>query len=537
MASIWLLDLEVGGRVFRIATERCAVASRLGPTYVYEAGLGDLDLGSGRLLGARSVSVEITGSEDWSAVGALDERRATIRAWESGTLEQAPVYVSGLTAEPEISDGGASLSLTIADDIEARALVLPASSAVTSSSTWPASGRANYELPESQAGKVYPVLIGYPGDHPDAVDIAEPAFPIALVEEHTAGDTDERWLVGVGRLDAVQVSLWYESSGELERSDQAVAVTTDLLGTTVSYLQVGSLSPSDATYWGGMKKASGWGGGILSPYTGVVMRGAGEVARYILDYYAPTLRIDRGRMAAAQAWLDRFAVDGVILGENAVTWLRRAVLDFLPVLGVDGPDGFYLAPLRFSATATDAVAYLSTARGVALDGPIRTWDEPVRNRLTLRYRPRRMGAEYASSRTLSSDRTDWWAIAVAGGAIVPPQSSQIPWIASSIDDERVYGSKLCRTSQARYGVREYTADHPACWDDATALLILQEWAARWATPKRQARYTVDPEEWGHLLPGDVVVLTDADNGLDEAVCLVIDRTLSAVSVALDLVLL
>jgi len=35
----------------------------------------------------------------------------------------------------------------------------------------------------------------------------------------------------------------------------------------------------------------------------------------------------------------------------------------------------------------------------------------------------------------------------------------------------------------------------------------------------------------------VVELTDADNGLDGVVCIVIERTLSAVSVALDLVLL
>ena len=542
--GIWLLDYHVGGRVFRYATERCSVTDAAGTTYLYDEGLSDLELGMVRTLGERRIGIEVNSPEDWAihiARGTgLDQRRAVLRYWRSGTvLERADVVAVGLTEGVAVSDGGEALSFEIVDDLAARALTLPPPSAVVGDDTWP-SGRAGYELPDDSVGKLYPVLIGYPGDHPKrgaSVDLAEPAFPAALVEEQTVGDSAERWLVAHGRIEAAQASLWLDEGSGLESSDQATAVTTDLLGQTLTYVEVGNLAPTSTEVWAGLRKASGWGGGILSPYTGDVLRGAGEVARYILDYFAPTVTLDKGRMAAAQAWLDRFQVDGVILGENAVTWLDERVLRHLPVMGVDGPRGFYLAPMRWDAQARHAVAHLDADTGrVDLDGEIGTWDEPVFNHFVLDYRPRRMGAEYASRRTLTSIDGDLTA-AITTGANLPPFTTSLPWIATTERDYRVWGSVLCRGSQARHGVRQMdTIQHMACWDDHTAALILHYLAARYAVPKRQARY-VGGAELDGLLPGDVVTVTDTANYLSSAVALVVERTVSAADVALDLVLL
>lgn len=543
-AGIWLLDLHVGGRVFRYATERCSVTDAAGTTYLYDEGLSDLELGMVRTLGERRIGIEVNSPEDWAlhiARGAtLDQRRAVLRYWHSGTvLERADVVAVGLTEGVAVSDGGESLSFEIVDDIASRGIVLPPASAVVTEETWP-SGRAGYELPASQIGKLYPVLIGYPGDHPKrgaTVDIAEPAFPLALVEEQTAGNTDEWFIVAHGRIEAAQITGWYIDGETLTPIDDATATTTDLLGQTVTYIEISAGGSTDADFFGGLRKASGWGGGILSPYTGELLRGAGEVARYILDYFAPTVTLDKGRMAAAQAWLDRFQVDGVILGENAITWLDERVLRHLPVIGVDGPRGFFLAPMRWDAQARHAVAHLDADTGrVDLDGEIGTWDEPVYNWFQIDYRPRRMGEEFASRRTLTSIDGDL-AAAITTGANLPPFTTSLPWIATTENDYRVWGSVLCRGSQARHGVRQMDPiQHMACWDDHTAALILHYLAARYAVPKRQARY-VGGAELDGLLPGDVVTVTDASNYLSSAVALVVERTVSAADVALDLVLL
>lgn len=538
-APVWLLDLEVGGAIYRYAT----AATEIGG-YRYSPGLSALSMGSTRTLGSRTVDVTISAPVDWSLIEArgipLADRKVTIRLLHPGDVwEQSRIYLVGYTQGVEYGPLGEPLSFTASEEVERRAWMLPNDQAIVSDETWPV--RGGYDIGDGAEGKAYPIPIGYPGDHPKAgalVDIAEPAYELPWVEQDTATKTNERWLVALGTIAAAQITVHSVNSSQnyIDAADLSVSTQVDGLGVTVSYIQNSHIDDY-GEYWGGFRRASGYGGGVVSPYTGQTLNGAGEVIRFLLGYFTD-LRIDHGRMEANRAWLDRFKVDGVmgLNGAERVTdWLQREVLDHLPVLAVDGPNGLYYAPLRWDAEAHHAVARLNLDAGHAsIVGGIKRWSEDVFNKFTAKYRPRK-GKDYVSTRILTSleGRLDYSSLT---GSAYPPLSTLLPWMASGDPDTRISGDSLCRASQARFGVLEWSRDLSSCWHDDTANLILYYAAARWAWPKR----TLQVQGGWHLAPlepGDVVTVTRAADYLSDMPAIVIERTASATGIVLDLVLL
>lgn len=544
---VWLLDLTIAGHVFRYATQPARVVTAAGATVLYAPGLAPLDIGSSRILGAYTVTIKIDGARaDWAKLAArgigFDNRAATVRLWFPGqALEAARVYASGVTSRARWGAFGDALTLTLTDDPSRGALTLPDGQAAATSETWPV--RAGYVLPEPVIGQPYPVVIGYPGDHPKpgATDIAEPAVKAVYVERedpYSAG-TGERYVIAFGDIDAAKVQLYdYELiTGDFSAAQPATAESADALGRRVTHIEHALLNmPETGEIWVGFRNAASWGGGLLSPYSGEVLRGAGEVLRYFFDYFSDA-QIDHGRMIAAGADLDRYKIDAAILEPaNVVNWITDNILGWLQVIGVNGASGFYFAPLRWDATGLDAVAHLSADnRQIARDGEIRLWGEPIYNSFRVQYRPVRGGETYASNRTLSS--IDGALIdAVTAGANLPPFATSLPWQATSERDSRIWGSALCRASQAQFGVRELAITLNACWDDSTAALILQGLAARYAWPKREASYT-GGIELASIEPGDVVTVTDSEVSLSAAPAIVIERETRTSGVTLSLVIL
>lgn len=543
-SPVWLLDFDVGGRVYRFATEPVEVTAANGDTYAYDPGLTPPEMGMLRSFGAREVELTIHSLIDWAKIEAqgiaLEDRRVIVRLHYSGeVLEQCHQLLDGnaeIVSHPGL---GEPITLTVVEDIERGAIAIPGAQAVVSDETWPVR-TPTFEPAESALGKTYPIPVGYPGDHPKpgaSVDIAEPAYPAPWVEEDSA-DAADRLLVAPGRIDAAQVTAFHFEDGVLQVNDVSTARTADALGTSVTYVQQAIVSDetNEETYVG-LRKASGYGGGIISPYTGEVLRGAGEVFRYFLDYFTDA-RLDHDRIKAHQVFFDRFKVDGVIglNGSERVTdFVRRAVLDVVPGLLVDGPAGLYLAPLRWDAEKHHRVAHIDIDKGHAsVVGSFAKWGEPIQNRFTIDYRPR-WGNQYVSRRELTSIEK-LTAGALTGGVRFPPLSLDAPWVASGESDTRVAGSSLLRSSQARFGMRE--ADPlqlPSCWDDATANLFLYYLAMKHAWPKRIGR--IESPTLSTLLPGDVITLTQSSNHLDEHVAMVLDRSVVPTTVRVDVVLL
>lgn len=541
---IWLLDYDVGGRVFRYATERAEPSDAEGDAFLYEPGLDDVSVGALYMLGRRSQRVTLKTSDDWALIDArgirLDDREATLRVWFSGdALELAGDVSTGRTEGVSYREQFEAIEFEIVTDTEKDAIVLPDTQAVASDETWPV--RANYELTKGADGQPYPIVIGYPGDHPKpspGISLGEPTCPALWVERRSGGSTqNERWLISMGEIEAQMASLWVLTADSLESTDLATATMFDELGRLITYVETSALANDDQKFWAGFRNTSGWGGGLLSPYTGEILRDANEVIRYMLDYFGGNIEIDETRFAGVDGWLSRFKIDACIAERvNVVQWLNEQVLPLLPVIGAQGARGYYLAPMRWDATALDAVAYLDAdKRQVALDGNITGWTEPIRNMLTLEYRFSNATGGANSRRTLTSIQNNIYET-MTGGANLPPFSTSLPWIATTEEDARVLGSSICRWSQAQHGVHEWSATTEVIWDDATANLILQYMALKHAWRKRLARY-VGGMELKALSPGDVVVLNDSSVHLTDAVCLVQDRILSVTDVALDLIIL
>lgn len=543
----WLLDFDVGGRMFRFATKAISVTSTSGNSYRYEAGLVVDGLGSVRTFARRDVRVVIHSGYDWPQLEArgvaLENRRCVLR-WhvDEAYLENARRYLDGRSEAVEHNGRNEPLRLRIREDIERSAVLIPGSQGVANDETWPVRG-GTYSLAASADGKPYPVVIGYPGTHPKpggGTNVPEPAVFIPWVEEDSA-NTGDRFLVSTGVIDAAQARIYEKTSGNtLSATDTAIdGVTVDKLGQLVSYIELGINHNEDNTeFWLGFKKASGWGGGIKSPYRDAALHGMGEVLRFLLDFYTD-LPVDHGRMAAFQDFFDRFKIDAAI-GANgpelSTDWAQKHILEWLPALLVDGDRGLYAAPIHWDAQPHHAVAHINLDKGHAASSrPPRRWREQVYNKFTVEYRPR-WGSDYVSRRILTSlDSTG--ISALTGGAPFPPLAPSLPWIASSAADQRVEGSELLRASQARFGVREYPVIKlPACWDDETATLIMYYLAAKHAWPKR---------EWsirgGHHLstlePGNVIKVTYSDQRLDGALAIVMDRVVSQPDAEIPLVLL
>ena len=304
--AVWLVDFNVHGRIFRYANRRVTVSTNAGDALVYESGLGeDLSLSALQIFGRNSTDLSIHTNEDWPRIvarGAQIERQpVTVRLWYPGqTLEQASSYLDGESDGVKIGDQGARLSLSVVDDADTKARQLPPAQAQANDETWPVN--AGFTLATGAIGLPIPVLIGYPGDHPKtgaSVDIAQAAFRLPYVERqdpYTDG-TGDKYAVAFGRIDAAQIQL-YDYEGTLNPTPDATTEIADNLGQTITTIQNGLLNmPEDGEVWGGLRNASSWGGGLLSPYSGGVLRGAGEVIRYVLEYFT-NHRVDRARMAA-----------------------------------------------------------------------------------------------------------------------------------------------------------------------------------------------------------------------------------------------
>ena len=543
-ALVQLLDYDVGGRVYRFATSPISITAASGQVYRYESGLELVELGMVRDFGAREVAVTVHSLIDWRKIEArgiaLDDRRVVLRWYASGqALEQCDVALDGRVEGVAHMGQGEPITLQVVADTDYGAFALPGAQAVVSDQTWPV--RALLEVSQSGEGTSYPIPVGYPGDHPKpgaVVDIAEPAYPSRWVEKDPIGNTPDHHLLALGRIDAEQITLFADLGGAIQSVDLPVFESNDGLDVLVSLAEV-RIADDDTgqTFYAGMRRSSGWGGGIISPYTGQALNGAGEVFRYFVDYFTDE-RIDEARLIAYQPWFDRFKID-VVMGlqgsETPPDFLRRAVLDVLPGVMVYGPDGLYLAPLRWDAQKHQRVAHIDLDTSAAtLDGSLSRWDEPVLNRFTIEYRPR-YGDQYVSRRELTSIQ-QFTAGALTGGARFPPLSTSLPWYASAEQDLRVAGSSLLRRSQARFGLLE--ADPlklASCWHDDTANLILWYQALRYAWPKRIGRMT--GRHLSTLLPGDVITLTQTENRLQEHVALVLDRVPTLSTVAIDFVVL
>lgn len=522
-AAHWLLELDVHGRVYRWAEAPVSVATVAGDTLRYAEGLdADLTLPlveEGTL--SRRVQLRVEDDTDWPLLesrGQSPHRApAVLRWWREGqTLEDARVVIRGLALVSSVGVKGEGLSLTITRDPSIRPRYMLPAGATARNPTWPVRGTTS--LAQVISGQYYPLVIGYPGD--DGSAVPEPVVP-ALMVEYSPGIVNTGLLLGLGRLEiGASGARIHNATLGAESSYTTVQHTEDDLGraVTLAYLPGGGAlgTPRDAYYCG---YASGWVGGIRSPFRAGVLRTATDVIRWAL--LRSGRQVDDARIASYAPILDRYRVDTYVNRPlDYLEWLEAAVLSWLPVIVAESGDGIYVRPIQYDATAEDAVAHLIEGQGVERVGQLQRLDDDPVNEVTVEFRKGRDNA-YLGRITLTAQ----------AGAL----SGDDPLLTTT--DAEILPSARARRSQSYYGevYREtVTLDHT--WDRSTALLVAETVLARRAVPRRAVSYE-GGSELDSLMPGDVVIVTDAELYLSEAPAIVGEVTLAVDAAVVTLILL
>jgi hypothetical protein len=172
----WLVDLQIGGRIYRYAQQELDVTTNAGATLHYSSGLGALDLsgGSALTMGDASASFDVTALEDWALLASrglqLDGGHGVIRRWTEGTTyERARVMLRGFISNPQYGFLGEPLSVTVSRQPRLQASQLPHPRMIVDSSTWS-------EPASIAVGVAYPVVIGAPGHTESSTPI--PCVPV-----------------------------------------------------------------------------------------------------------------------------------------------------------------------------------------------------------------------------------------------------------------------------------------------------------------------------------------------------------------------
>jgi len=498
---VWLLDLTLGGRVIYLAKQAEEVTIE-GETFNYLPGLDwgssiadgfDLFADSPSLKQA-SLTLYLEGIEDVPAMIAeghdLSAATGKLWLWAKGTGDRVS-FVDGYVADPEYGANDEPVTLTLEEvPFEDNAL-FPPSTARVDSDTWP-------DAADSLDLEFYPWIIGHPGVAP-AVAAAPrvTGSPAYLVDTGTdkvlvAGHPVHLPLVGP------QVTIWDMSADPVVSTDSALGVGADGSGrqVTTAFLPVGWDVSGESEYWCAWPDTQG---GVIG-HDGAPIRGAGEVLRWALEQ--SSVRWDRGRVAAIIPELAGFKIDAAIVAGpdsrfSPLSWVEEHLLPILPVSARVGPDGLYFVPFNYEATAADSVADISADRRQMLRDAAVLYSSrgDVVNEFRLGYKMRADDDKPSSTLILTgSDQT------------LDDISGAIPNLS-------------CRISHTRFGYRREDLATSVVYDSATAAKICLWRAAAFALPSRQLSYRVR-KDFGHLVPGNVVTLTDSEIGLDSQACLV-----------------
>lgn len=538
LAEVTTHEADANPRTWRYGVDAVQVTTASGAVLDYLEGLGELEVTLGDGLPAMTISILANpDGVPWSKLVArgLDLQACTctvLRWYEGTTYEEALCVARGRVVAPSYGDEATPLQFSVAADLDSGETV-PPESALISPTTWPVTtSPATAYGPEQGNGSYYPWVFGQPGlnggpflnvinarmdVHATPAPVIEQGGASALAQTVAkiciAGHVVRASTVFVRDLSAGYMTRPYS------RMQEQVQVRTmqDRLGRTVSYVLA-----SDCTrvrISDGSSYAVSWnnGGGLPNDTGSGLMRGAGQVIEYLLG--ACQVPVNRGRMRAARARLDRFGLDfALTTPTKARDFIEREIGSLLPLILRWSSAGVWYELMPYDATERDVVARLvaddsDTGDGLRVTraGDV-TWTsvQEIANDITIRY-----GREYNDA--LHKQR-------------------RISW---RQPDDVIAGeapSAHCALSRSRYGARPVTIETDIVYEDATASAILSLWAMWRALPRRQMRY-VGGAELDHIEPGAVVTVTDSELYLTRALAWVRSVSMSLSSTSLELELL
>lgn len=498
----FLLDLVWAGQTFRLAPIDLVVEStETGEAYAYDGLLEQtpafaeaLNLfGSSAEVYAVPVTAVLPVDVAQLVARGFDLLQATgeLSLWVDGTTyEDRRVVLVGHLSDPEYGRVGEPINASLQSELFEDRAILPDPAMVINAESWP-------DLADGADGASYPVVFG-----------SDAATGAVTLSRGYLVDTVNEFVLVAGHL-CESGSVYVNCDSDITGVVVPLVTMADALGrlVTVADLSGSGLlyNVSDGFY---VRWSEGAGAAIAIDGSGA-MSGAGEVLAFLLS--RSSMRVDYGRVAAASAYLNRYKLAGCILeGVNPWEFIAANLSPILPMSVVNGPQGVYVIPWRYDATAGDVVERLDVSIDPTIEqvGSVRySGGRPdLYNRFRLRYNlSQRLGT-------------------MTGSAMLSGMSEASAEAASNV---------YCRQSQLRYGTQTREEESSVIRDPATAALVLGWWSIATALPSRLVTYACGYDRaW--LERGNVVSVTDPDLYLSEHLALVDGITYGDAGIELSL---
>ena len=481
---IWILDLTLGGVVYRFATESTSI-ERDGESYFYEGTLSDVEYSSELEFVSTdfempSASVVVTFKDDLAKriAQGLDfgAASAQLALWIPATeYGERQVLIEGRIDAPSYGATGEPVTFSIEADWLRNTAMMPGALQTIESSAW-----ANMEA--NSEGAVYPIIIGAPGRQGFS------GSPVYIVDNT---GSNKIGLIAAHPCTTSSINVFRVNPDGVESTvgDLAVVSTSDANNSVYSYVFIAS-----GAYVANSSYFAKWtnGGGLINPYrTGLTatstapqyLTGGGDLLRYLL--HQSGVKVDDGRCAAAAGYLNAIEFDGFI-GErvDVLDFLKTEILPLLPCSLRASSEGIYPVVWRYDASEKDAVAELTADRDIFRDGLVDYASNDIANEITIRYRQNVRYNKLKKAVTVTGD--------------LSKNTTAFLW-----------RTDYAVASKTRYGIKALEIESEYITSRASAGRVINWMARAHCGRHRVIKYSA-PQTFGWLEVGDVIALSDAD---------------------------
>ncbi|NRA04200.1 MAG: hypothetical protein HRU00_16530 [Myxococcales bacterium] len=507
---VWLLDVEVSGRVYRFSDRQVEATTEAGDVLLYRTGLSEL-IYSTSANGAvdLSIPVQVSSGVLWGELVEDDYRveraPATLRRWNVGTpFEASRIIVDGRVEGVRYGGQLEPISFSIRRPGNNNGGTIPSGGMVIDETTWPGVGRTSFEIDPKIIGAYYPIVLGSPGVDPSGTPVASTEALAVEVEITPVPNDTEKLLIAGHLVVSTSVTIYdYTDAAAPEAASCLVQTTEDLAGRTVSFV-----TPNDplvqftSPIIQGRVYYAGWqdGGGLRNPFGLGAIRGAGDIIEWIITRWT-SLQFDASRFEPVKALLNLYLIDCWINDPiDPVEWLMSALIPLLPAVPRNGVDGLYFEIRRPGLTKADAVFHFDTSKNCDRTSEIEIVDDDVVNEITVEYCPDRVTGRFRRRVIVGPDATH-------------RSDDEIQLNLGT--DSRIITSYRSNLSVDYFKQRfAATLEAPVVCDRATATRIGQDVIDLQALPRRVIDLALACEFEDRISIGDIVLISDnaVENG-------------------------
>ena len=505
---IWLLDLNLGGVVYRFSSETVSISND-DETLVYDGTLSGVEFSSEMEFASAdfdlpSASVTVTFKIDLAEriaqgvdFGSATAQLSLFRKGSDDDYDDRQTLITGAVNAPSYGAIGEPVQFNIEADFLRNAEMMPGPSAIIDTGdNWP-------DADENSEGSVYPIIFGAPGHQGY---YGSPIYVIdGLSDGASSGGGTVHGLIAAHPCTAATIAVLRAKADGTSTAYTSVSVVAGLDSNNQAYSYVDLTGKFTAgggdTYFA---KFNEGGGGLINSFglgkdsgggTNQVqyLTGAGDVVRYLL--HESGAKVDDGRTRAAAAYLNAYEIEGYLAERvDIMEFLKTEILPLLPCSLRTSSEGVYPVVWRYDATEADVNAKLTAGREIYRNSLVEYASSEVYNEISIRYRHNCRYNRLKKKITVTGD------LSATTSGFVSKNSYTV-------------------ASRTRYGQKSKQIETEFVTSRSTAGRIVNWMSRAYSGRHRFIKYSAS-HKMGWIQVGDVIALTDSDLSFTNQIVLV-----------------